>query len=119
MHETKTIHVVPGSELDRLLEEADEAPIELEKSGARYRVSRVSPDPTPAPSSSTRSDSDTILNLIDISTTATRPSPDEVARSIEGIRQAIGGWKGLVDAEEFIAYIRERRRTANRPSVRL
>lgn len=46
------------------------------------------------------------------------PSPEQVARSIEGIRKAAGSWKGLVDAEEFKAYIRERRRTKNRPPVR-
>lgn len=30
--------------------------------------------------------------------------------------QAAGSWKGLIDAEEFKASIRERRMTANRPS---
>ncbi len=33
--------------------------------------------------------------------------------------QAAGSWTGLIDAEEFKAYIRERRTTANRPSVKL
>ncbi|MGI8690174.1 MAG: hypothetical protein ACR2M3_16480 [Thermomicrobiales bacterium] len=33
--------------------------------------------------------------------------------------QAAGSWKGLIDAEAFKAYIRERRKTANRPSVKL
>jgi len=33
--------------------------------------------------------------------------------------QAAGSWKGLIDAEEFKTYIRERRTTANRPSVKL
>ncbi|MHB8646759.1 MAG: hypothetical protein ACYDAR_13295 [Thermomicrobiales bacterium] len=33
--------------------------------------------------------------------------------------QAAGSWKGLIDGEQFKAYIRERRKTANRPSVKL
>lgn len=49
----------------------------------------------------------------------TPPSAEQVARSIAGIRKAAGGWRGLVDAEEFTAYIYERRRTANRPPVEL
>jgi len=94
--------------------------------------------------------------VLDVSTDATdaepdpngrRPSPEQVARSIEGIRKAAGSWnnidaapgiwegydperaresilaasgswQGIVDAEAFKAYIRERRRTKNRPSVR-
>jgi hypothetical protein len=42
-----------------------------------------------------------------------------VARSIEGIQKAARAWQGLIDAEAFKAYIREWRRTKNRPSVRL
>ncbi len=41
----KTIRVEPGSEFDRALEEATETPIELEKSGMRYRVIRVDTPP--------------------------------------------------------------------------
>ena len=37
----KTIHVAPGSELDQVLAEADEAVIELERAGVRYRLNRV------------------------------------------------------------------------------
>lgn len=33
--------------------------------------------------------------------------------------QAAGSWKGIIDAEAFKTYIRERRKTANRPSVKL
>jgi hypothetical protein len=33
--------------------------------------------------------------------------------------RAAGSWKGIIDAEAFKAYIRERRKTANRPSVKL
>ena len=43
---------------------------------------------------------------------------DAVARSIEGIKMAAGGWKGLVDAEALKSYVAMRRRAKNRPSVR-
>jgi hypothetical protein len=46
-------------------------------------------------------------------------SEEEAARSLAGIRRAAGSWRGLVDAEEFKAYIRERRRTSSRPDVEL
>ncbi|HVA92792.1 MAG TPA: hypothetical protein VNL71_23470 [Chloroflexota bacterium] len=97
IHVPKTMQVEPGSELDRLLAEADDTAIELERRGVRYRLNRVD-TPTAA---------------------KTPPSPEQVARSIAGIKAAAGGWKDLVDAEAFTAYIRQRRRTANRPSVRL
>lgn len=88
--EPKTIEVEPGGELDRLLDEATDAPLRLVRGDKRFRVVR---------------------------------EPDDIwrgydaERAIEGIRQAAGAWKGLVDAEEFKAYIRERRRTKNRPPV--
>jgi uncharacterized protein (DUF433 family) len=46
------------------------------------------------------------------------PSPEAVARSREGIREAAGSWKDI-DTAAFKAYIKERRQTANRPSVKL
>jgi uncharacterized protein (DUF433 family) len=46
------------------------------------------------------------------------PSPEDVARSREGIRNGAGSWKGI-DTEAFKAYIADRRRTANRPAVKL
>lgn len=92
---SKVIQVQPGSDLDRLLDDVAETPIELEKGGVRYRLNRVD-----APGS-----------------TKTPPSSDQVARSIAGIQHASGGWKDLVDAEAFTDYIRQRRRTANRPSI--
>jgi uncharacterized protein (DUF433 family) len=49
---------------------------------------------------------------------AAAPSPEDVARSREGIREAAGSWKGI-DTEAFKAYIKDRRQTANRPSVKL
>jgi uncharacterized protein (DUF433 family) len=48
----------------------------------------------------------------------TVPSPEDVARSREGIRKAAGSWKDI-DTEAFKAYIAQRRQTANRPSVKL
>jgi uncharacterized protein (DUF433 family) len=48
----------------------------------------------------------------------TMPSPEDVARSREGIREAAGSWRDI-DTEAFKAYIKERRQTANRPSVKL
>jgi hypothetical protein len=39
--ETKRIHITPGSELARLLEEAGEVPLLLEKDGELYRLSRA------------------------------------------------------------------------------
>jgi uncharacterized protein (DUF433 family) len=48
----------------------------------------------------------------------TAPSPEDVARSREGIREAAGSWKDI-DTEAFKAYIKDRRQTANRPSVKL
>jgi hypothetical protein len=34
----RTIHVEPGSELDRLLEQVEEEPVEIERGGRRFRV---------------------------------------------------------------------------------
>jgi len=100
MHRHKTVHVEPGSDLDRLLREAEDTPLELERRGVRYRLDRVDAATATPPAQ-------------------TPPSPEQVARSIAGIKAAAGAWKDLVDAEAFTAYIRQRRRTANRPSVRL
>jgi uncharacterized protein (DUF433 family) len=48
----------------------------------------------------------------------TAPSPEDVARSREGIREAADSWKDI-DTEAFKAYIKDRRQTVNRPSVKL
>ena len=53
-----------------------------------------------------------------VSNEDTAPSPEDVARSREGIREAAGTWKDI-DTEAFKAYIAERRHTANRLSVKL
>lgn len=49
----------------------------------------------------------------------TVPRAEQVARSIAGIRKAAGGWRGLVDAEEFTTELYARRRITNRPPVEL
>lgn len=89
----RIIHVEPGSELDHLLDEFEDLPVEVERGGVRYRLDRIGPS------------------------THTPPTPEQVARSIAGIRKASGAWIGLVDPEAFTAYIYARRRTSNRPSV--
>jgi hypothetical protein len=45
-------------------------------------------------------------------------SLEDVTRSREGIRKAAGSWKDI-DTDAFKAYIKDRRQTANRPSVKL
>ena len=47
-----------------------------------------------------------------------RPSPGQIALSIEGIKRAAGSWADTIDAEAFKAYIRERRRSSSRPPVK-
>lgn len=90
----KTIKVEPGSELDRLLTEANTSEVVLEKDGVRYRlVCQAMPV-----------EQDDIWAGYD---------PE---RALANLRAAAGGWQGLVDAEDFKRYIAERRRTANRPS---
>jgi hypothetical protein len=39
----RTIHVAPGSELDRLLEDFSDASVEIERRGIRYRLNRIEP----------------------------------------------------------------------------
>ena len=89
--EPKTIDIEPGSDLDRLLDEAETTPLRLVRNGVRFRLDREEHDDVWA------------------------SYDPEVARA--GILAAAGSWKDL-DAEAFKAYIRERRRTKNRPSVR-
>ncbi len=72
-----TIHVEPGSDLERALNEAGDAPIELENRGTRYRVTRVP----------------NVVSSDDIW------AGYEPARALEDLRSAVGGWSGLVDAE--------------------
>jgi hypothetical protein len=89
----KKITVPEGSSLAKLLTDAADSPILLEKNGELYRLERMgNKDNT--------------------------PSPEEVTRSRDGIRKAAGSWKNI-DTEAFKAYIKDRRQTANRPSVKL
>jgi hypothetical protein len=96
VHASKPIHVDPGSELDRYLDDAADAPVTLERGGKLYQLTLVG-----------RTRDDDLWSNYD---------PE---RALSGIRAAAGGWQGLVDAEELKRYIAERRRTANRPSVEL
>jgi hypothetical protein len=89
----KKITVPEGSSLAKLLSDAAGRPILLEKNGELYRLERMK-------------DKDAV------------PTPEEVTRSKDGIRKAAGSWKDI-DTEAFKAYIADRRRTANRPSVKL
>jgi hypothetical protein len=90
--EPQTIEVTPESELGSVLDAAGAGPTRLVRNGIRFHLAR---------------EGDDIWAGYD---------PVE-ARA--GILAASGSWKGLIDAEAFKAYIRERRRTKNRPSVRL
>ena len=62
----KTIQVIPGSELDRLLEEAAEMDILLEKEGVHYRLKRVhTPDTDDtAPEQDPEIEPERVLNII-------------------------------------------------------
>lgn len=62
---------------------------------------------------------ETVFSIGTITTKVSRrPSPEEVARSREGILKAAGSWKD-VDAEAFKAYVYKRRRASRRRTVRL
>jgi hypothetical protein len=89
----KKITVSEGSSLAKLLTDAAGSPILLEKNGELYRLERMEQE-------------------------GKTPSPADVTRSREGILQAAGSWK-QIDTDAFKAYIKDRRHTANRPSVKL
>ncbi len=90
--------VTPNSDLGRIVKEAaaSQQPIRVDTGEAMYRVAA------------------------DLEPSARLPVPttEEVAASIAGIMQSAGAWRELINAEEFKAYIRERCKTANRPSVK-
>jgi hypothetical protein len=88
--EPKTIEVKPGGELDRVLNEAQETPVRLVRGDDRFRLDR---------------ESDDIWESYD------------PALARESTLAFSGAWKDL-DAEAFKSYIRERRRTGNRPPAR-
>ena len=89
----KKVSVPAGSSLAKLLRDAAGRPLLLEKNGELYRLERLENEDT-------------------------APSPEDVTRSREGIRKAAGSWKDI-DTAAFKAYITDRRRTANRPTVKL
>jgi hypothetical protein len=89
----KKIIVPDGSSLAKLLTDAAARPILLEKNGELFR-----------------------LEWMEQSEKA--PTPADIARSREGILKAAGSWQG-VDTKAFTAYIKDRRHSANRPSVKL
>jgi hypothetical protein len=89
----KKITVTERSSLTNLLTEAASNPILLEKNGEVFLLERMENEEK-------------------------MPSPEDVAQSREGICKAAGSWQGI-DTEAFKAYIADRRRTANRPSIKL
>jgi hypothetical protein len=89
----KKITVTEGSSLAKLLTEAAIRPVLLEKNGEAFLLERM------------ENEEKTL-------------SPEDITRSRDGILKAAGTWKGI-DTEAFKAYIADRRRTANRPSVKL
>ena len=87
----KTIHVEPGSEVDRLLDEAAAGPIDIERDGERYRLNRVT--------------GNTEGDLWD---------GYSAERAITNMRAAAGSWSD-VDAEELKAYLYRAREEGTRP----
>jgi hypothetical protein len=96
----RTLRVPPDGELSRLLHDAlaSGEPVTVDTGEAVYRVDVATVHPKTA--------------------TSRLPTPEETERSRAGIREAAGSWREA-DADAFKAYIRERRRTANRPPVKL
>lgn len=87
--EPKTIEVEPGSEVDRLLDEAERAPLRLVRGSVRFRLVQ-------------ETDDDDVWAGYD----------PERARA--GMRVAAGAWSDL-DAEELKAYIYRGREEGTRP----
>jgi hypothetical protein len=96
--EFKKVRVAPDSELALMLRDATRSgtPVVIETGEVVYSVLVGEVTETPA-----------------------KPTAEDVAKSLEGIREAAGHWKDIVDAEALKAYIAERRHTCNRPSIRL
>jgi hypothetical protein len=92
----RIVHIPDDSELARLLEDAELASLRLERRGVLFRVTRDDGVERDAGEVEAR---------------------DEAIRHLD---RAIGSWKRAgIDAEAFKEYVRERRKTRNRPSVRL
>jgi hypothetical protein len=79
----RTIDVVPGGELDRLLNEADGKPLILVRDGVRFRLQREDPKP------------DIWANY----------DPERVLKVLE---ETAGSWRDI-DTEALIAEIHEQR----------
>jgi hypothetical protein len=89
---TKRIRVPEGSDLAKLLTEAADRPILLERNGELFRLERIAKKPK-------------------------LPSPEEVTRSREGILKAAGSWKDI-DTDKLIANIYRAREEGSRPDTR-
>ncbi len=91
--------VTPDSETARLVKEAasSRAPVRVDTGEGVYRLNADAESPEQLP----------------------LPTAEETAASVAAIKQVAGAWKDLVDADELKAYLRERRKTANRPSLEL
>lgn len=72
----RTVHVEPGSALDRALDEAGDAPVELDKRGVRYRVTRIDAAGE-SPTGATGVADDAILTLIGLGASE---EPTDIAR---------------------------------------
>ena len=90
MHAVKTIQIEPGSEIDRLLDEAATGPINLERRGEQFRLNRVE------------------YGTGDIE------AGYDAQRAIAGMRAAAGSWSDI-DAEEIKAYLYRAREERTRP----
>jgi hypothetical protein len=102
-HPTRTIQVEPGSELDHALDEEAATPVELERSGVRYRVTRV--DGIRRPSR---------VKLADDADIWAGYDPERVRA---GLRKSVGVLRG-VDLDQLRADLAEQREqdSAGRPA---
>jgi hypothetical protein len=96
MTNTRIYNVEPGSEIDSLLDAANQAPVELEKNGVRYRVTRIHP-----PLGAELVDEDDIWSGYDLD------------RVREGIRRSAGAFHG-VDRDQLLADLAEQREQDSR-----
>ncbi|MBI3943376.1 MAG: hypothetical protein HY326_10225 [Chloroflexi bacterium] len=91
LSEPRTIKVAPDSELGRLLEEAEDAPIILDKNGVLFHLEKAK------------------------SKKIRRRRKTEADRA--AFLASAGGWRDLVDTEKLKADIYESRRISSRPPV--
>lgn len=96
VHETRIIHVEPGSDLDRLLDEVGNRSIVLERRGARFRLNR---EPLPI-----ADENDIWANY-------------DPERAGAAIRRAAGAWSD-VDTEAMKESIYRAREEGSRPPDR-